>query len=131
KGPKIASTDKLEVTNFGFYRTGEGGAPMATAVYRNGQSLFARWDMTGYKYGEGNKVNLSWTVAILMGQATVHTIPAAADQSDGAFYAKPYVDGDLEVPLNKVPAGAYTLLITVKDLAGKQTIESRHNFTVQ
>jgi hypothetical protein len=41
------------------------------------------------------------------------------------------VDGTLEVPLNKVPTGAYTLLITVKDGAGKQNIESRHNFSVE
>jgi len=131
KGMKVEPSDRLVVRNFGFYRAEEGGAPVPNPLFHNGASLYARWQMAGYKYGEGNNMDLSWTVAIVSGPVTLKTFDTAADKSEGAFYAKPFVDGEFDVPLNHVPPGAYTLLITVKDGAGKQNIESRHNFSVE
>jgi hypothetical protein len=131
RGVRVDPSDRLVVRNFGFYRTQEGGQPVATPIFHNGSSLFARWVITGYKYGEGNKVDVSYTVSILSGEKVLQTVPPVADQSEGTFYPKPWVVGDFDIPLQKVLPGAYTLLIRVKDVTGKQDIESRHQFSVE
>jgi hypothetical protein len=131
RGTRMDPSDKLVVRNFGFYRTQEGGQAMATPIFHPGATLYARWAITGYKYGENNKVDISWTVAILSGDKVLKTFDTAADQSEGAFYPKPWVEGEFEVPMPKVQPGAYILLIKVKDVNGKQDIESRHQFTVE
>ena len=131
RGTRMDPSDKLVVRNFGFYRAEEGGQPLATPIFHNGASLFARWDITGYKYGENNKIDISWTVSIMSGEKVLKSFDTAADQSEGTFYPKPWVPGSFEVPLQKVLPGAYTLLIRVKDVTGKQDIESRHQFSVE
>ena len=132
RGTRVDPSDKLVVRNFGYYRAQEGGQPLATPIFHNGSTLYARWVMTGYKYGDGNKVDLSWSVAILGADGKpLKAFEPAADQSDGSFYPKPWVETDFAIPLQKVQAGAYILQIKVKDVAGKQDIDSRHPFTVE
>jgi hypothetical protein len=131
RGTRMDPSDRLAVRNFGFYRAEEGGQPLATPIFHNGSSLFARWDITGYKYGENNKIDISWTVSIMSGEKVLKSFDTAADQSEGTFYPKPWVPGSFEVPLQKVLPGAYNLVVKVKDVTGKQDIESRHQFTVE
>ena len=132
KGTRVTLSDKLTVGNFGYYRAAEGGQPLTTPIFHNGSTLYARWAMTGFKYGEGNKVDLSWTVSILGADGKLlKAFDTAGDQSEGAFYPKPWVEGEFEVPLQKVQSGAYILQIKVKDAAGKQDLDSRRPFTVE
>jgi hypothetical protein len=131
RGTRVEASDRLVVRNFGFYRAQEGGQALASPIYHNGATLYARWVITGYKYGENNKVDINWTVSILGGEKVLKAFDTAADQSEGTFYPKPWVEGEFDVPLQKVLPGAYTLLIKVKDVTGKQDIESRHSFSVE
>ena len=131
RGTRVDPSDRLVVRNFGYYRAQEGGQPMASPIFHNGATLYARWVITGYKYGENNKIDINWTVSILSGDKALKTFDTAADQSDGTFYPKPWVEGEFDVPLQKVLPGAYTLLIKIKDVTGKQDIESRHPFSVE
>jgi hypothetical protein len=131
RGHAVEPSDTLVIRNFGFYRGENDATAVASPIFHNGNTLFARWDITGYKYGEGNKVDISWTVSILSGDKVLKTFDTAVEQSD-SFYPKPWVPGTLEaVSLQKVVVGAYTLLIRVKDVVGNHTVESRHNFTVE
>jgi hypothetical protein len=131
RGARVEPSDRLVVRNFGFYRAQEGGQVVATPIFHDGSTLYARWVITGYKYGENNKVDINWTVSILSGDKVLKSFDTAADQSEGTFYPKPWVEGEFDVPLQKVLPGAYVLLIRVKDVTGKQEIESRHQFTVE
>jgi len=130
RGARVDPSDKLVVRNFGLYRTEEGGQALASPIYHNGATLFARWVITGYKYGENNKIDISWSVSILGGEKVLKSWDPAADKSE-SFYPKPWVPGSFDVPLEKVLPGAYTLLIRMKDVTGNQNIESRHAFTVE
>jgi hypothetical protein len=131
RGTRVDPSDRLVVRNFGYYRAQEGGQPLASPIFHNGATLYARWVITGYKYGDNNKIDINWTVSILSGDKVLKTFDTAADQSDGTFYPKPWVEGEFDVPLQKVLPGAYTLLIKIKDATGKQDIESRHPFSVE
>ena len=54
----------------------------------------------------------------------------AVDQTE-SFYPKPWVPCSLGVPLQKVQAGEYILLVRARDLVGNQTTEARRTFTVE
>ncbi|MDQ6665130.1 MAG: hypothetical protein M3Z23_12130, partial [Acidobacteriota bacterium] len=63
-GHEVPSSPALSVANFGFYRAEDDATPMKTAAYRPGEALWAKFDMVGYRFGEGNSVNVSYGVAV-------------------------------------------------------------------
>jgi len=118
------------IRNFGFYRGEDDAQALAKPVYRNGSQVWARFDITGYKYGANNRVDVSYVVSIMSGERVLKTFDPAVEQSE-SFYPKPWIPATFNVPLNSVQAGDYTLVVRVKDAAGNQNIETRKTFTVQ
>ena len=131
RGTKIDTAGALTVRNFGFYRGEDEAQPLAKALYRNGNQMWARFDITGYKYGAPtNKVDVSYVVSIMSGERVLKTFDPAGEKSE-AFYPKPWIPAAMGVPLNNVQAGEYTLVVRVKDAVGNQNAEVRRTFTVQ
>jgi hypothetical protein len=130
RGTKMEPASALVIRNFGFYRGEDEAQAMAKPLYHNGNEMWARFDITGYKYGPNNKVDVSYVVSILGGERVLKTFDPAAEQSE-SFYPKPWIPASLGVPLNKVQAGEYILVIRVKDAVGNQTAETRRTFTVE
>jgi hypothetical protein len=130
RGLRVDASDKLVVRNFGFYRGEDDAQALARPIFHNGANLWAKWDITGYKYGPSSKVDISWTVSILQGEKVLKAFDSASEQSE-SIYPKPWVPASFEVPLQKVAVGEYTILVRVKDVTGAQTYETRHNFTVE
>jgi hypothetical protein len=130
RGTKMEPAAALAIRNFGFYRGEDEAQPMPTALYHNGNEMWARFDITGYKYGAGNKVDVNYVVSIMGGDRVLKTFDPAVEQSE-AIYPKPWIPASLGVPLNSVKAGEYTLVVRVKDAVGNQTAETRRTFTVQ
>ena len=63
-------------------------------MYHPGETLWARFDMTGYKYGDKNHYSVEYGLAILResGEQVFAQPAAAADSSEG-FYPQRYVPG--------------------------------------
>ena len=134
RGVQVESSDSLVVRNFRFLRSEDDRSPLASPVYRPGDAVWARFEITGFRYGEKNRVAVSYGVAILgpSGNQMYSQPQAALDEDAGSFYPKRYLPGVFSVTLNdKVPPGEYTLVLTLRDLAGNQTDESRHAFRVE
>lgn len=132
-GPEFHPSKALEVRDFGFYRSEEAARPLTSAVYHPGESMFAKFQIAGFKYGEKNAIEVTYGIAILGPAGNVlYTQDPAVEEKSASFYPKPYVDSTMSLSLNSgTKAAEYTLAITVRDKIGNQTVELRKPFRVE
>jgi hypothetical protein len=133
KGRDVAPSDTLIVRNFRFLRTEDDEKPLAVAAYRPGDAVWARFDMTGYKLGDKNQVDIEYGLTVLREDGSVaYTEPQAANQKLQTFYPQRYQPGELNLNLAKdQPLGKYTIVLAVRDNLGKQMYETRETFSVE
>ena len=133
RGPAMDPSDKLVVAHFRFVRGEDDMHTLEKAIFRPGDHVWAAFDMTGYKYGKGNHMDVTYLTELVAedGRSLWKQPEAAGDQGE-SFYPKPYVPGEMGVTLDKnIKPGTYTLIITAKDAVGKQTAEHRGTFAVE
>jgi hypothetical protein len=133
KGRDVAPSDTLVVRNFRFLRGEDDEKPLPVAAYRPGDSVWARFDMTGYKLGDKNQVDIEYGLTVLGGDgAVVYTEPQAANQKTQTYYPQRYQPGVLNLNLAKdQPLGKYTIVLAVQDNLGRQMHETRETFSVE
>jgi hypothetical protein len=132
-GMGVEPAGALTIRNLGFYRTQEEEHALMTVAYRAGDILWVRFDVTGYKYGEQNSIDVAYDVAVLAsdGKQLFAQEDAAVEKSQ-AFYPQPWVPGVFNLSLQStMRAGTYTLVITAHDAVGKQTAETKTEFRVE
>jgi hypothetical protein len=129
----VAASATLTVRNFQWYHNEDEEKPMARPVYHPGDSMWMKFDMVGYKYGEGNKIDVSYVASLVLASGKViYTQPEPAVEQSEAFYPKPYIEGEFGISLQKnFQPGAYTMAVAVKDAIGKTSYEGKFTFTVQ
>lgn len=122
----------LTVRNFGFYRAEDDANPLPTPVYAPGATVFARFDIAGYRYGPENSLEVSYGVALFNGEGkNLYSQPTAATEKSSGFYPQPYVPAGMSLNLDKtIRPGTYTLVITLNDAKGKQTADQKFPFEV-
>ena len=132
RGTQVDPSPTLAARNLRFLRTEEDGAPLNPALYHPGETMWARFEITGYRYQEQNRYAVEYGLAILKeGGEQVFAEPGPSDTNQ-SFYPQRYVPGQLSLHLDPaVPAGNYTLLVTVKDSLGMQTAEARGTFSIE
>jgi hypothetical protein len=133
RGDTIEPSDTLTGHDVRFLRNESDPVALRNPSYRAGDTLWVRFDITGYKFGEKNRFEVEYGLAILRANGeTMFTQPVAAKETSESFYPQHYVPGLLSLGLNKdLPNGAYTLVITMRDKIGNQAWESRETFRVQ
>lgn len=133
KGHPVEPSDTLVVRNFRYFRAENDLQAMDKPIYHAGDTLWAKFDITGYKFGKNNKLDVTYVFSVLSGTGKVlFTQPEPAGDETESFYPKRYVPAEFSISLqNNVKPGEYGLLISVKDLIGNQTVESKQTFTVQ
>jgi hypothetical protein len=133
RGHDVEASDQLIARNFQFLRSEDDKAPLKTAIYHPGDTLWARFDITGYKFGPNHQFTVDYGLAIR--DATDHEVfsqPSAASESNASFYPQRYVPGALSLNLDpNVPKGAYTLVIAIHDKIANQTYELRQAFQIE
>jgi hypothetical protein len=133
RGHTVEPSPVLAARNLRFVKDETDGPPLDPAIYHPGETLWARFDITGYKYGDKNHYSVEYGLAILResGEQVFAQPAAAADSSEG-FYPQRYVPGAVSLNLQPdVPEGSYTLVITMADKVGGQTAEGRREFRIQ
>jgi hypothetical protein len=102
-------------------------------AYRAGDVMWVRLDITGYKYGEQNAVDVSYDVEVLdPGGKSVFSQVDAADERSQAFYPQPWVPIEFNLNLQTTMVlGPYTLVITAHDGVGNQTLATKAEFRVE
>jgi hypothetical protein len=133
KGRDVAPSDALVVRNFRFQRGEDDAKPLQVAAYRPGDAVWARFDMTGYKLGDKNQVDVEYGITVLREDGSVaYAEPQAANQKIQTFYPQRYQPGELNLNLAKdQPLGKYTIVLAVKDNLGQQMYETRETFSVE
>lgn len=132
-GHAVEPSAELAIKNFGFYRSDNEAQPIPAPVYRAGDGLFARFDITGFRYGDHNTVGVSYDVAVLNPDGKqIYAQPKAAEERSFSFYPKPYVPGGMSLSLQpNMRRGQYTIMLTIHDDIGHQNYESKHAFQVE
>lgn len=133
KGHEVAPSDALMVRNFRFLRNEDDEKALPVAAYRPGDSVWARFDMTGYKLGAKNEVNIEYGLSVMREDGSVaYSQPQAATQQIQTYYPQRYQPGELNLNLAKdQPLGKYTIVLTVHDNLGQQMYETRETFSVE
>jgi len=133
RGRTVEPSDTLVVRNFRFYRGEEDTQPVEKAAYRGGDAVWARFDITGFKYGEKNHIDVNYTASVLSPSGKVlWTQPEPAVDQSESFYPKRYVAASFGINLlAKTTPGRYAIAVTVKDAVGNQTYETKEEFTVE
>ncbi len=133
RGRQVELSDALAVRNFRFLRDENDTVPKADAAYRPGDTLWAKFDITGFHIGGKNHIRVEYGISILNSEGKVlYSQPDAAVEEKSPFYPMRYVPGAVSLNIQPgTPAAEYGLLVTVRDAVGQQTIESRHTFRIQ
>jgi hypothetical protein len=132
RGKTVEPSDTLVVRNFQFYRGEEDPQPLTKVVYHGGDAVWAKFDITGFKYGKDNHIDVSYVTSVISpsGKVLWTQDPPAVEQSE-SFYPKRYVAASMGINLlpNTKP-GEFTIAVTIKDAVGNQTYEAKQTFTV-
>ena len=132
-GPHLQPTQTLSIQNFRFLRGEQDGPPLEMADYRPGSSIWARFEITGFKLGPKNAVDVRYGVTVLRPNGnTLFSQPDAAAEKSEAFYPPHFIPGNLSI--NTTPDlshGQYTVVVTVQDLIGKQNHDFRYSFEIE
>jgi hypothetical protein len=133
RGHDVEPSDTLVVRNFSFHRTEDDAEPLKIAAYRPGDAVWARFDITGYKLGEGNQREVSYTVTVTRADGKVLLPPREPSVDKGAsFYPMRYAPCVINLNLQPdIRRDEYTILITAEDKIGNQTVESKQTFRVE
>jgi hypothetical protein len=133
RGHRVDPSDTLAIRNVRFYRGEDDREALSKAAYRPGDAVWARFDMIGFKYGEGNLIDVSYDVSVLGPTGKVlYTQPQAGSDRSPSFYPKRYVPAVFSLATKpNTHTGEYTLLVTAHDGVGNQTFEARQSFTIE
>ena len=95
--------------------------------------MWAKFDIIGFKYGEKNRVDVSYVTSVIAPSGKVlWTQPEPAVEQSESFYPKRYVAATMGITLlAKTTPGEYTIAVKVTDAVGKQTYEAKQTFTVE
>lgn len=134
QGYEVEKSDKLTARNIRFQRREEDTAPLNPAVYRPGDTVWLRFDMTGYKLGERNAFDVAYGLEVLRvsDQKSLYAEPNAAREKDATLYRKRYLQGALSLNLTKdLARGEYAIILRLRDDLAGQSYESKHPFMVE
>jgi hypothetical protein len=133
RGHEVAPSDTLVIRNFRFFRSEDEPNPLAEAAYRRGDAVWTKFDITGYKFGDGNMVDVAYGIAVLNADGKVlFSQDQAAVEQGGSFYPKRYVPGQMSITTqSNMRPGDYYIVVKVEDRVGGQKYEGKEKFTVQ
>jgi hypothetical protein len=133
RGHPIEPSETLTIRNFQFFRDEEGTQTMVKPVYKPGDGVWAKFDIIGYKFGEKNKIDISYVTSVIAPSGKVlWTQPEAATEKSESFYPKSYVPAAMGINLQKtIRPGEYIIGVEVKDGVGNQTFEAKYPFTIE
>jgi len=132
-GHAVEPSASLVIRNFSFYRKEDDTEPLSVASYRPGDAVWARFDITGYKFGPENLRDVAYTVTVTGETGRVLLAPGEPSvDKDTSFYPARYVPCGISLNLQaNIAPGAYTVRIQAQDRVGGQSAESKQVFRVE
>lgn len=132
RGEPPVSADALGVRNFRYLVRETDRLGLQPAIYSPGDTLFAKFDIVGYKLAEKNRFEVEYGLAVFSGERQMFAQPDAAKDTGGGFYPQRWVPGGFSLNLtNDLKPGTYTVKVTVRDLIGGTVAEIAQPFEVR
>ena len=133
RGHAVEASDTLVARNFRLLRAENDTTGLTTAIYRPGDTLWAKFDIIGFKLDDKNTYTVEYGLAVENAAGKqLFSRPQAAEDNGSSFYPKRYVPGVLSLNLDPtVPKGSYVLVVILRDQIGKQLREERQNFQIE
>jgi len=133
RGRAVPATGTLTVQNMRYYRGEDDTRPLDKPVYKAGDTLWVRFDVTGFQYGPNNRVDLSYVFSVLDAAGTpLFTSPEPAVDQGESFYPRPYASGAFSIAVQSaVKPGTYAIGIKATDGVGNKTVTAKQPFTVE
>lgn len=132
-GEHIQPSSAITVENFIFLRSENDREALQVPAYSPGDTVYARFDMVGYQIGAKNEHHLAYGLVVLAptGKPYIQE-PKAAELEASTFYPAQFVPGTLSLTTSSNAArGEYVIVLTVRDLIGKQNFEIKRAFTIE
>jgi hypothetical protein len=133
-GRDVGSSPTLIAKNFRWYHNEDDNNAMNQPIYHAGDNMFMKFDITGFKYGANNKVDVSYRPSLVLenGKTIWSQEGDPPTEQSESYYPRPYVEGEFGISLNKdFKPGTYTMAVAVTDAVGKQTYQGKFQFIVQ
>lgn len=132
-GVAVIPTRALAVQDFEFLRKEEDTQALEVPAYSPGDTVYARFNMTGFRLLAGNEYRLSYGLTVTRpdGKAYLNA-PGAAELSNHSFYPVAFVPGAISISTTRGAArGQYVLMLTVRDAVGSQSYQVKRAFTIE
>jgi hypothetical protein len=132
-GENVLPSSTLGIQAFRFYRSEDERTPVPIAAYRPGDTVWTRFDVTGFKVGPKNSHNVQFGLQVISPDGRAILVQElAAEGNSESFYQPQFVPGVLSLPTRAdMSPGQYTILLAARDLIGKQTFTGRYGFTLE
>jgi hypothetical protein len=132
-GMHVDPTPSIAVENFRFLRSENDTEPLSVPAYGPGDTVFARFEMTGFRIGDENRHHVAYGVTVFGpdGKAFIND-PQAADLDATSFYPAQYIPGNITLSIDKNShRGQYVVLLKVRDLLSNQELEKKEIFSIE
>jgi hypothetical protein len=125
--------DSLSIQAFRFLRHEDDTKAAERAAYVPGDHLWARFDLTGFRYGAANRIDVTYVTSVLGPDGkTLWTQPHPVGEQSESFYPRAFVPAEMGIELQaRIKPGAYTLVVRARDAIGDQSCELRQAFTIE
>jgi hypothetical protein len=116
-----------------FYHGEDDAVPLAPAIYRPGETLWARFEIAGYSLGEHNAFDVEYGLAVYGPSGSLlYEQPVAAQEHDAPFYPKRWLVGGFSLSISaNQPSGEYRVTVRVRDKLAKTSTEQSASFQVK
>ncbi|MEO7650914.1 MAG: hypothetical protein ABIZ80_10645, partial [Bryobacteraceae bacterium] len=133
RGHQVEPADTLVVRNFRFYRGEDEQEPLKVAAYRPGDTVWARFDIAGFKLGPGNLVDVAYLIAVSgPGERVLFRQAEPSVEKKTSFYPMQYVPSQINLSLQPtIRPEQYFITVSVQDRFGNQTYETKQPFRVE
>jgi hypothetical protein len=133
RGLDVTTVDRLQALRFRFLRSEDSNEALTVPAYRQGDMVWGRFEIAGYRLGEGNTYQVSYGLEVFRANnESLFRQEEAANETGKSLYPRRYVTGTLSLQLTKdLAPGEYTILLRIRDAVGNQQSESKHSFRVE
>ncbi len=132
-GVKIQHSSTITVQDFRFLRKENDRVPLELPAYRPGDTVYASFEIAGYKIGPQNQYHVTYGLVVLRpdGKAFLQQ-PNAAEFEKSSFYPAQFVPGNFSVTTSPDTArGDYIVILTVRDVLTNQTYQIKQPLSIE
>ena len=134
RGENVEPGKELTIRNLVF-SADKAGEAVAEPVYQAGETVWARFYITGYFLAPDNSFDVESSLTVTEGEGDAEKVLFRFESSGergSPFYPRRRLPAEFRLDLDDdLAPGDYTVLIAVRDKLGDTTFESRRTFTVK